>query len=159
MIHTISHGHFDLKQNQSKGGLIPMSDFTRSLLYSGFVLAAGLMAIIAIQNNMDAHRASSYSMIEPAAGQQASIFKSSPAATNAQTEMTANAADAKQNVPAPVTDSSDVEAAANRAANEALKTLATQLQDIMKGAGTGALQNIEPAAGEPSNQQPAETAQ
>lgn len=45
-----------------------MSNFTKSIVYSGVVLAAGLIAIFAIYNNMSG---SEMSGIEPAAGTEA----------------------------------------------------------------------------------------
>ena len=44
-----------------------MNNFTKSIVYSGVVMAAGLVAIFAVYNNMDG---SSVSSIEPAAGQE-----------------------------------------------------------------------------------------
>lgn len=46
-----------------------MSDFTKSIVYSGFVLVAGLIAIFAISSNMTAQQgAETFAVIEPAAG-------------------------------------------------------------------------------------------
>ena len=46
-----------------------MNNFTKSIVYSGVVLAAGLVAIFAIYNNMGTDTNVSY--IEPAAGTEA----------------------------------------------------------------------------------------
>lgn len=48
-----------------------MNNFTKSIVYSGVVLAAGLVAIFAIYNNMGTD-GSNVSYIEPAAGEQLS---------------------------------------------------------------------------------------
>lgn len=45
-----------------------MSDFTRSIIYSGFVLVAGLVAIFAISSNLTSTDPNSFAVIEPAAG-------------------------------------------------------------------------------------------
>lgn len=49
-----------------------MNDFTKSILYSGVVLAAGLIAVFAIQSNMTGAQkdAGQISSVEPAAGQE-----------------------------------------------------------------------------------------
>lgn len=46
-----------------------MNNFTKSIVYSGVVLAAGLVAIFAIYNNMGTD-ASNMSYIEPASGEE-----------------------------------------------------------------------------------------
>ncbi|MEM7680109.1 MAG: hypothetical protein AAF182_03805 [Pseudomonadota bacterium] len=50
-----------------------MSDFTKSIVYSGFVLVAGLIAVFAISSNMTAptgDTGSAFAVIEPAAGNE-----------------------------------------------------------------------------------------
>ena len=49
-----------------------MNNFTKSIVYSGVVLAAGLVAIFAIYNNMGID-ANNVSYIEPAAGDETSL--------------------------------------------------------------------------------------
>jgi hypothetical protein len=51
--------------------MLYMSNFTKSIVYSGVVLAAGLVAIFAIYNNMSGQEPMNY--IEPAAGEEAII--------------------------------------------------------------------------------------
>lgn len=51
-----------------------MSNFTRSIVYSGVVLAAGLVAIFAIYNNIDDNSASGLASIQPAAGNVGEAF-------------------------------------------------------------------------------------
>ena len=45
-----------------------MSNFTKSIIYSGVVLVAGLVAIFTIYNNMTSTPGINYGQIEPAAG-------------------------------------------------------------------------------------------
>ena len=45
-----------------------MSNFTKSIVYSGVVLVAGLVAVFSIYNNMATTSANSVANIEPAAG-------------------------------------------------------------------------------------------
>ena len=45
-----------------------MSNFTKSIVYSGVVLVAGLIAVFTIYNNMGTMQGSTMSAIEPAAG-------------------------------------------------------------------------------------------
>ena len=79
-----------------------MNNFTKSIVYSGVVLAAGLVAIFAIYNNMAATPGSTVTMIEPAAGEETMADPSMMDATaegisNMTTEagdMAADAADA-----------------------------------------------------------------
>lgn len=47
-----------------------MNNFTKSIIYSGLVLVAGMIAVIAIQNNLGP-TATSFSALEPAAGEEA----------------------------------------------------------------------------------------
>ena len=49
-----------------------MTNFTKSVVYSGVVLVAGLIAIFAIQNNMNGS-ADRFSAVEPAAGVEDAI--------------------------------------------------------------------------------------
>ena len=56
-----------------------MNNFTKSIVYSGVVLAAGLVAIFAIYNNMQTQSPAS---IEPAAGQESSTMAPTPAPTS-----------------------------------------------------------------------------
>ena len=83
-----------------------MSNFTKSIVYSGVVLAAGLVAIFAIYNNMSGNDVAS---IEPAAGSQAgegfaesfegfadSIQEAAEDATEAASDMAEHAAEATE---------------------------------------------------------------
>lgn len=69
-----------------------MSNFTKSIVYSGLVMAAGLVAIFAIYNNMtDA----SLSSIEPAAGTQMGTTEGYDASSSFQQVSEEVAADAE----------------------------------------------------------------
>ena len=48
-----------------------MSNFTKSIVYSGIVLVAGLVAVFTLYNNMATTGANSFANMEPAAGEMA----------------------------------------------------------------------------------------
>lgn len=99
---------------------LKMSDFSKSMMYSGLVLVAGLIAIFSISSNMSADPsmdASGFAVIEPAAGDEASMPMTD--------EMAATADDV------------------NSATVEAL----TQLRKALEDAGVD-VSDIEPAAGD-----------
>ena len=119
-----------------------MSSFTKSMIYSGFVLVAGLVAIIAIQNNMGYQTGATMSM-KPIIPQ---IQAAAPAQYDNNSPATAGEGDAV--------------AAASRAADEAVQTMAMQLKNAIENSKNGNfaddLSQIEPAAGgsETANSEP-----
>lgn len=105
-----------------------MSDFTKSIVYSGFVLVAGLVAIFAISSNMtvDQTNGTSFAVIEPAAGDETNTFS----------------------IPEPVANSFEAtQDQAEWATEEAL----AKLRDALKEAGVD-VSKTEPAAGEEAPQ-------
>jgi hypothetical protein len=120
-----------------------MSNFTKSIVYSGVVLAAGLVAIFAIYNNMADQGPMSY--IEPAAGEEAVIDPTlegqaiDPTATTAE-EAAAQAA-------AAATDASEGAAEAAQAAEQAADS-ATEAASTAEAAAEEATEAAEQAADE-----------
>lgn len=108
------HSYFERKHK----GLIPMSDFTKSIVYSGVVLVAGLIAIFSIYNNMTADTASNYAGISPAAGEQA-------------TTTPAFSEEVQQNLEAVMDEAGEMASDAAEAAQDAASDVAEQASEIM----------------------------
>jgi len=115
-----------------------MSNFTKSIVYSGVVLAAGLVAIFAIYNNMSGQGPVSY--IEPAAGEEAMI-DGQPADALAVVEGEAAAEAATQ-----AEEATDAAAAATDASEGAAE--AAQAAEQAADSATEAASNAEAAAEE-----------
>lgn len=90
-----------------------MNNFTKSIVYSGVVLAAGLVAIFAIYNNMGTD-GSNVSYIEPAAGEETFTESVSEAYDNTVEAIAETAEDAE----AAITGETDTEATAEAEAEE-----------------------------------------
>ncbi len=146
-----------------------MSNFTKSIVYSGVVLAAGLVAIFAIYNNMSGQGPVSY--IEPASGEEAILLDGQAtdplataegeaaieAATQAEeatdavaaaTEASEGAADAAATAEQAADSATEAASNAEAAAEEATEA-AEQATDAAEEAAT------EPSAGETPAEAPA----
>ena len=138
-----------------------MSNFTKSIFYSGTVLAIGLIAVFTIYNSTIGTDASSVSSIEPAAGVefgafQETVAQTTDAITNAVETLTEKAAEmATETMDAiPTTD----EAITPEAIETAIKDMAAPETNAMDNTQTIAeveadaqahtLDATEPAAGD-----------
>lgn len=105
-----------------------MTNFTKSIVYSGVILAVGLVAVFAIYNNAPKN-AAPYAQIAPAAGEESSatevISEETAKVMNDASEIVSEAADAIGR------EANEIENAAQEAVDEVQKAL-----------------EIEPAAGE-----------
>jgi len=109
-----------------------MSDFSKSIVYSGLVLVAGLIAIFAISSNMTTQQpGAEFAAIQPAAGEEQTPITSPNEATAA------------------------AEQTAEKSAWESDEAL-TKLREALKEAGVDIenVENIEPSAGEEATQAP-----
>ena len=138
-----------------------MSNFTKSIVYSGVVLAAGLVAIFAIYNNMAAQ--GPVSSIEPASGQEATLdqtLEGQPAATEDATGAAGQASDAAAAATEASEGAADAAAAAEQASDAAseaasdAKTAADEATEAAKKASEAG--STEPSAGETTTETPAE---
>ncbi len=132
-----------------------MSNFTKSILYSTTVLAAGLVAIFAIYNNVTTDQSgSSLAQITPAAGEESSVAAEYDQVMNEGADMASEAAEAT--TAAVLGAAETVGSAINGAVDTAEETLAEAGETA-----TETLNNIAPAAGEeeaaPSEEATAET--
>ncbi|MCD8562780.1 MAG: hypothetical protein LRY54_01680, partial [Alphaproteobacteria bacterium] len=81
-----------LKQTR---GFKRMSNFTKSIMYSGIVLVAGLIAVFSIYENMDASKEAQLGAITPAAGEE-SVVEPEAAADTMTTDGAEEAAPAAE---------------------------------------------------------------
>ena len=102
-----------------------MNNFTKSIVYSGLVVAAGLVAIFAIYNNMQT--GGSMQAIEPAAGQYDETGANAEGSGSSFQQITDEAAQAGE---AAVDATKDAAAAAG----EAVKDAAEGAADAVEGA-------------------------
>ena len=137
-----------------------MNNFSKSIMYSSFVLAAGLVAIFAIYNNDATNRnMGMIAAIEPAAGEEAetkstdlnaiaeAVKETAENAYEATTETMNNVAEATAKT---VNDVADAASETTAEAIEATKEAATDAADTASNtmdAMKNAI-NTEPAAGE-----------
>jgi cytoskeletal protein RodZ len=111
-----------------------MSNFTKSIVYSGVVLAVGLIAIFAIRSNMTEQGTLSY--IEPASGE---AVVEGDAAVAAEGEAAADAA-------ATATEAAEDAAAASTEATEAAADAAAAASEASEAADTAATAGAEAEA-------------
>lgn len=142
-----------------------MGNFTKSIFYSGTVLAAGLIAIFSIYSNMTGQ--TGFSAIEPAAGEVAAENSSAEAA-NISAVLSGTLAETIQEAAAEVSSAQElsIEAVIETDMTEeevsAIKDLKATAEDASSGTDmaseadiTGALQAITPAAGTEDSVAPA----
>lgn len=112
-----------------------MNNFTKSIVYSGVVLAAGLVAIFAIYNNMGA-TGSSMANLEPAAGETSMMVSEEEAMPGYETmaesmnEMSAEAGDMAHDAMEATEDAAhDAMEATEEAAHDAMEAVEETTED------------------------------
>lgn len=121
-----------------------MNNFTKSIVYSGVVLAAGLVAIFAIYNNMNTAE-SNLSYIEPAAG-EASTTEATPAEESTIGQEAIDAASqAAEQASEAATSAAD---AVEETASEAVESAEEAVDATAEAIDAEAQDATEPAAGE-----------
>ncbi len=130
-----------------------MNNFTKSIVYSGVVLAAGLVAIFAIYNNMGTD-ASNVSYIEPAAGEETMTEKATEAYDNTVEAITETAEDAGEAISETAEDTTTAieetieEADATETAEEVETQEASDNSPEDRTAAGDDVEQTEPASGD-----------
>lgn len=110
-----------------------MSNFTKSIVYSGVVLVAGLVAVFTIYNNMAVTDGAGYANIEPAAGMATAAPKASGIVSGANSmaqEAGVKATQAVQNASKSIKDVADHgHTDAEAAAHDGVEGVAEDVQD------------------------------
>lgn len=130
-----------------------MNNFTKSIVYSGVVLAAGLVAIFAIYNNMGA-TGSSMANLEPAAGETSMMVSEEEAMPGYETmaesmnEMSAEAGDMAH----------DAMEATEDAAHDAMEAVEETTEDAVEAAEEMAEDTMDAVEDMTTEETPAEEA-
>jgi cytoskeletal protein RodZ len=121
-----------------------MSNFTKSIVYSGVVLAVGLIAIFAIRSNMTEQGTLSY--IEPASGEAVVEGDAAVDAAVAAEGEAAAAEDAAADAAVTATEAAEDAAAASTEATEAAADAAAAASEASEAADTAATAGAEAEA-------------
>lgn len=126
-----------------------MKNFTKSIVYSGVVLAAGLVAVFAIQNNMNGTQTQTpLFAIEPAAGTEGDYQVGGQSFIPVIEQMTEDSAEAIENMAEEASNvAEETLDAASKEANMALEAIDAGVIEAGEEI-ENALQNIMPASGE-----------
>jgi methyl-accepting chemotaxis protein len=130
-----------------------MSSFTKSIVYSGIVLAAGLVAVFAIYSNMG-QKDSDYSYIEPASGSQAAEAGSEAIQgfANSVQEISADAVEGSQEMAEDVAETAeDTAEGAVEAIEETAEDAVEATEEAIENAADTASETAENATEEAEN--------
>lgn len=141
-----------------------MNNFTKSIVYSGVVLAAGLVAIFAIYNNMGA-TGSSMANLEPAAGETSMMVSEEEAMPGYETmaesmnEMSAEAGDMAHDAMEATEDAAhDAMEATEDAAHDAMEAVEETTEDAVEAAEEMAEDTMDAVEDMTTEETPAEEA-
>lgn len=115
-----------------------MSNFTKSIVYSGVVLAVGLIAIFAIRGNME-EQAGGFATVEPAAGQEEGYFETMPEeTTQAREEVEHMTEEAMEETSEAMEEAAEMtEEAMEETSEETVKNGAEDASETEPAAGSG----------------------
>lgn len=132
-----------------------MNNFTKSIVYSGVVLAAGLVAIFAIYNNVSSN--SSVSYIEPAAGTEAveGISEGAANLTGSITDASGEAVSgASETISATAANATETASGAAEATTNAADAMAEKAGSTVSDAIQNAKEAATPSVTTPSIEAP-----